>query len=94
MHIEQLNQYTRNDIQCARSCPNENDGTTMPVIDDIKEWIRSRALKKFLSFINKNNTIFFGNLLFIFISMFDLTIILLKNKLNGNKNNFITAVLI
>ena len=23
------------------SCPNENDGTTMPVINYIKEWIRS-----------------------------------------------------
>ena len=23
------------------NCPNENDGTTMPVINDIKEWIRS-----------------------------------------------------
>jgi hypothetical protein len=22
------------------SCPNENDGTTMPVINDIREWIR------------------------------------------------------
>ena len=21
------------------NCPNENDGTTMPVINDIKEWI-------------------------------------------------------
>ena len=23
------------------NCPNENDGTTMPVINDIKEWIQS-----------------------------------------------------
>ena len=23
------------------NCPNENDGTTMPVINDIKEWIRN-----------------------------------------------------
>ena len=23
------------------NCPNEYDGTTMPVINDIKEWIRS-----------------------------------------------------
>ena len=23
------------------NCPNENDGTTMPVINDIKGWIRS-----------------------------------------------------
>jgi hypothetical protein len=23
------------------NCPNENDGTTMPVINDVKEWIRS-----------------------------------------------------
>jgi hypothetical protein len=28
------------------NCPNENDETTMPVINDIKEWMRS------LSFIN------------------------------------------
>ena len=35
-------------------CPNENDGTTMPVINDIKEWIQVRGLKmfNFLSFIN------------------------------------------
>ena len=42
LNIAQLNQYTHNDIQCSLSCPkNENDGTTMPVINDIKEWIWS-----------------------------------------------------
>ena len=36
--------------------------------------------------------VYFVNVLFIFVSMFDL-MILLKNNLNGNNNNFGTAVL-
>ena len=42
--------------------PNENDGTTTPVINYIKEWIEVLGLKmfKFLSFIN---IIYFFNLL-------------------------------
>ena len=47
---------------------------------------------KFLSFINI--IFYFVNVLFIFILMFDLMLILLKNNVNGNKNNFGTAVLI
>ena len=49
------------------NCPNENDGTSMTVINDIKEWIRS-------------SWTYFDNVLFIFISMFDLMLILLKNN--------------
>ena len=37
---------------------------------------------------------YFLNVLFIFIPMFDLMFTLMKNHLNGNKNNFGTAVLI
>ena len=40
------------------------------------------------------NQIKFVNVLFIFIPIIDLMLILLKNNLNGNKNNFGTAVLI
>ena len=48
---------------------------------------------KFLFFINII-WYFFVNVLFIFVPMFDLMLILLKNNLNGNKNNFGIAVLI
>jgi hypothetical protein len=48
---------------------------------------------KFLSFTNII-IFYFVNVLFIFIPMFDLMFILLKNNLNGNKNNFGIAVLI
>jgi hypothetical protein len=48
LYIEQLNQCTNNDIQCSLAqfdvdinSPNENNGTTMPVINHVKEWIRS-----------------------------------------------------
>ena len=53
----------------------------------------SRCLSLYLSLIYH---IFFNflNFLFIFIPMFDLIMVLLKNDLNGNKNNFETAVLI
>ena len=67
----------------------------MPVIKDIKEWIRSPWTQHV--FISINIIYFFlfcDNVLFIFIPMFDLMSILLKNNLNGNKNNFRTAVLI
>ena len=37
---------------------------------------------------------YFVDVLYIFIPMFDLTLIILKNNLNENKNNFGTAVLI
>ena len=48
---------------------------------------------QFLSFINIISYFFhFVNVLFVFIPTFDL--ILLNNNLNGNKNNFGTAVLI
>ena len=43
-----------------------------------------------VSFINIISQ-FFINVLFIFILIFDLILILLKNNLNGNKNNFGTA---
>ena len=37
--------FDENDVDTMNvsdiNCPNENDGTTMPVINDIKEWIRS-----------------------------------------------------
>ena len=50
---------------------------------------------KFLSFINIISYFFyFVNVWFIFILMFDLMCILLKHNLNGNRNNFGTAVLI
>ena len=48
---------------------------------------------KFLYF-NNISFFYFVNILFIFIPMFDLMLILLKNNLNGNKNNFGTAFLI
>ena len=38
--------------------------------------------------------VYFVNVLFIFIPMFDLMLTLMKNNLNDNKNNFGTAVLI
>ena len=44
--------------------------------------------------LTNNIFFYFVNVLFIFIPMFDLVLILLKNNLNGNKNNFRTAVLI
>ena len=47
---------------------------------------------KFLSFINII-FFYFDNVLLIFIPMFDLKLILLKNKLNGNKNNFGTVLI-
>ena len=51
--------------------------------------------KLYLSIIAYNIIIFyFVNVLFIFIPMFDLMLILLKNNLNVNKNNFGTVVLI
>ena len=46
-----------------------------------------------LNFLTSHFFILF-NVLFIFIPMFDLMLIFLKNNLNGNKNNFGTAVLI
>ena len=49
---------------------------------------------KFLSIINIIHTFLFCYVLFIFIPVFDLMLILMKNNLNGNKNNFGTAVLI
>ena len=49
---------------------------------------------KFLSFINISYFFYFVNVLLIFIPMFDFMLILLKDNLNGNKNNFRTAVLI
>jgi hypothetical protein len=50
---------------------------------------------KILSFNNIISLFFiFVNILFIFVPMFDLMLILLKNNLNGNKNNYGTAVLI
>ena len=48
------------------------------------------GLKMFLSFINIISFFYFVNVLFIFISMFDLMLILLNNNLNGNKNNLIS----
>jgi len=54
----------------------------------------STKMFKFLSFINISYLFYFVNVLFIFIPMFDLMFILLKNSLNINKNNFGTAVLI
>ena len=57
--------------------------------------IRGLKMFKLLSFINIISYFFyFPNVLFIFIPMFDLMLILLKNNLNGNKNSFGTAVLI
>ena len=60
---------------------------------------RAEGVNEVSHFINSINAILhvstkfqFVNVLFIFIPMFDL--ILLKNNLNRNKNNFGTAVLI
>jgi len=76
------------------NCPNENEGNTMPVINDIKWWIRS-LWTHYVSLNTSNFIIFnFVNDMFIFIPMFNLMMFLLKNNLNGNKNNFGTAVLI
>jgi hypothetical protein len=66
------------------------------VINDIKEWIRSPWTQDvcfYLSLI-EYHTFCFVNVLFIFIPMFHLMLILLKNNLNGSKNNFGTAILI
>ena len=52
----------------------------------------SRCLSFYLSFIQYNNFFYFVNVLFIFIPMFDLMLILLKNNLIGNKNNLGTAI--
>ena len=49
---------------------------------------------EFLSFINIISFFYFVNVLFSFISMFDLMLILLKNNLNRNENSFRSAVLI
>ena len=78
------------------NCPNENNGTTMPVINDVKEWIRSPWTQDVCFFYHLYNIIVFYcvNVLFIFIPMFDLMLKLFKNNLNENKNNFRTAVLI
>ena len=38
--------------------------------------------------------VYFVNVLFIYISMFDLMLILLENNLNGNNKNFRTADLV
>ena len=66
------------------NCPNENDGTTMPVKNDINEWIRSPWNQDVLSFYRSLKLyhvfFYFVNVLFIFIPMFDLMLILLKNK--------------
>ena len=43
---------------------------------------------------DRNIIFYFVNVLFIFILMFDLMLILLKNNLNGNKYNFGTDILI
>jgi len=66
----------------------------MPVINDIKQRIRSPwtpdTLMFYLSLIYHNCSILL--VLLIFTRMFDLMLILLKK--NGNKNNFGTPVLI
>jgi hypothetical protein len=55
---------------------------------------KSVDLRCFYVSLIKYLCIFFVNVLFTFMPMFDLILILLKNNLNGNKNNIETAVLI
>ena len=62
------------------------------ILNFVTSHFKNSIKTTYLSLIYRN--FWFFNVLFIFILMFDLMLIFLKNNLNGNKNNFGTAVLI